>query len=391
MIPLPHGGKLVERRLAGAAAAGVRQRAADLPWLILDQVSLSDLEMLAMGAFSPLCGFMGAADYERVLAEMHLAGGQLWPIPITLPVPAAQAECWEPGQEVILKDGCGRTRGVIRVEEVYPWSPEREARAVFGTSAKEHPGVRRLFSLADRLVGGEIRAFPKNSGGPWDRYVLAPAETRMEFALRGWQTVAGFQTRNPIHRAHEYLQKIALEITDGLFVHPLIGATKEDDVPADLRLQCYAAVLETYFPSERVFMAGMPAAMRYAGPREAILHALVRKNYGCTHFIVGRDHAGVGEFYRPFAAQEIFGYLNPDELGITPLFFDQAFYCRTCANMATKKTCPHSPDRHLTLSGTALRAMLARGETPPPEFTRPEVAAILLRHYSQAGSRTEGN
>ena len=385
MNPLPHGGRLVCRRLEGPAVADGRRRAADLPGLTLDPTAAADLEMLACGAFSPLTGFMGAADYERVLKEMRLAKGHVWPIPITLAAAGNEAAAMAPGSEAALRDTRGRLRGLIGVAEVFPWSPEREAKAVFGTTSAAHPGVARLLSLGDRLVAGEVWALPRVTTGPWSAYCLSPGETRAEFARRGWRTVTGFQTRNPVHRAHEYLQKIALEITDGLLLHPLIGATKEGDIPADVRLRCYEALLAGYFPADRVLMAAMPGAMRYAGPREAILHALIRKNYGCTHFIVGRDHAGVGDFYRPFAAQEIFGLFSQTELGIKPIFFDNAFYCQVCEGMATNKTCPHEDADHINLSGTAVRAMLARGEQPPPEFTRPEVAEVLLAAY--AGER----
>lgn len=242
-----------------------------------------------------------------------------------------------------------------------------------------------MFNMGEMLVAGEVWALPRVTAGPWSPYRLTPSQTRAEFARRGWRTITGFQTRNPVHRAHEYLQKIALEITDGLLLHPLIGATKQDDVPADVRLRCYQVLLAGYYPEERVVLAAMPGAMRYAGPREAVLHALIRKNYGCTHFIVGRDHAGVGDFYRPYAAQEIFEFFSRDELGIRPLFFDNAFFCRVCAGMATRKTCSHDSAHHLNLSGTAVRAMLARGEMPPPEFTRPEVAEVLLHAFSRSG------
>lgn len=385
MSLLPHGGRLVCRRLEGSAIAECRRRAAELPNLTLDPIAAADLEMIASGAFSPLTGFMGAADYERVLEEMRLAKGHIWPIPIALAASTAEAAVVAPGGEAVLRDTRGRLRGLIAVAEIFPWSPEREAKAVFGTASAAHPGVARLLSLGDRLVAGDVWALPRITTGPWSAYCLSPPETRAEFARRGWRTVTGFQTRNPVHRAHEYLQKIALEITDGLLLHPLIGATKEGDIPADVRLQCYEALLAGYFPADRVLMAAMPGAMRYAGPREAILHALIRKNYGCTHFIVGRDHAGVGDFYRPFAAQEVFGLFSQTELGIKPIFFDNAFYCHICEGMATSKTCPHEDTEHVNLSGTAVRAMLARGEQPPPEFTRPEVAEVLLAAY--AGER----
>ncbi|MGQ9779117.1 MAG: sulfate adenylyltransferase [Bacillota bacterium] len=378
MTPLPHGGRLVPRRVEGEEAAELKCRAASLPSLVLDAVALSDLEMFAGGGFSPLTGFMGATDYERVLAEMRLAKGHLWPLPITLAAHVEEAKGLRPGQEAALRDARGRLRGVIKVGEVFPWSAKREAKAVFGTTDENHPGIKRLFALGDRLVGGEVWVFPRSGAGPWTPYLLDPAQTRAEFVRRGWRTIVGFQTRNPLHRAHEYLQKVALEMVDGLLLHPLVGATKEDDLPADVRLRCYEVLLANYFPAERVLLAAMPGAMRYAGPREAVLHAIIRKNYGCTHFIVGRDHAGVGDFYRPFAAQEIFNYFGQEEIGIKLLFFKRAFFCRICGGMATRKTCPHGPADHVDLSGSMVRAILARGEAPPAEFMRPEVAAVLL-------------
>jgi sulfate adenylyltransferase len=378
MNPLPHGGKLINKRLRADAIKALKGQAPGLPSLILDPVNLADLEMLASGAYSPLTGFMGAEDYTRVLAEMRLAKGVIWPIPITLAAAQTEAISLEPGREAVLRDQHGSIRGLIKVSEVFPWSPEREARAVFDTVSPAHPGVDRLLKLPPLLVAGEIWALPFRAPGPWRPYCLEPAETRAEFARRGWRTVTGFQTRNPIHRAHEYLQKTALEVTDGLLMHPLIGITKKDDISAEVRLKCYQAVLAGYFPAERAFLSAMPGPMRYAGPREAVLHALVRKNYGCTHFIVGRGHAGVGDFYRPYAAQEIFSYFSQGELGLQLFFFDNAFYCRICQGMATAKTCPHGMSEHVNLSGTAVRVMLAGGEALPPEFTRPEVAKVLL-------------
>ena len=378
MTPLPHGGKLVYRRLDGAAAAAFKQESAKLPSLTLDAVNLSDLEMLAEGAFSPLTGFMGTADYERVLAEMRLAKGLIWPIPITLAAGREQTDLLGAGQKVALRDRRGELWGLLRVTEVFPWSPEREAKLVFGINLAAHPGVKRLFELGDRLIAGEVWALPRKLAGPWLVYYLGPAQTRAEFVRRGWRTITGFQTGDPIHRTHEYPQKIALEITDGLLLQPIIGAEKPDDIPADIRLRCYEVLLANYFPADRVFLAAMPGAMRCAGPREAVLRALVGKNYGCTHFIVGRDLAGIGDFYRPFAAREVFSYFGQGELGIQPLFFGHAFYCRVCAGMATKKTCPHEEAQRVNLNGSAVRAMLSLGKALPPEFTRPEVAALLL-------------
>ncbi|HEY8551983.1 MAG TPA: adenylyl-sulfate kinase, partial [Thermaerobacter sp.] len=403
----PHGGTLVWRVLAGEPRRAALERAAALPRLPLDELAAADLELLATGAFSPLTGFMDRADYQAVVEAMRLANGVVWPLPVTLAVSRDEAARLRDGQEVALVDAQGRPVAILQVTDVFPYDKEREAQAVFGTTDPAHPGVARLLRRGEVLVGGPVwflgwpeRPLPvgpdaaadpgvarpalqatgaaEETADPFVAYRLTPWQTRRLIDRRGWRTVVGFQTRNPVHRAHEYLQKVALETVDGLLLHPLVGPTKADDVPAPVRLRCYLELLRHYYPAERVLFAVFPAAMRYAGPREAVFHALCRKNYGCTHFIVGRDHAGVGNYYGTYDAQRLFDRFDPDELGITPLKFENAFFCRRCGGMATTKTCPHGDDDRLVLSGTRVRAMLSRGELPPAEYTRPEVARILV-------------
>ncbi|MBO8141840.1 MAG: sulfate adenylyltransferase [Firmicutes bacterium] len=376
----PHGGELVDRELRGDEREEWRRRAREWPGLRLPARALADVFCLATGVYSPLRGFLDRRDYFAVLDDMRLASGVVWSLPVTLAVPPDTAADLDEGRWLRLEDGAGRAVAVLRVEDRFRRDPEYEARRVYGTADPVHPGVARLYREPRVLIGGgvwllERPVLPGVEDGA--AHLLEPAATRREFARRGWRRVVGFQTRNPVHRAHEYIQKCSLEMADGLLLHPLVGETREDDVPAEIRMQSYRVLIERYFPQERVVLAPFPAAMRYAGPREALFHALCRKNYGCTHFIVGRDHAGVGSFYGPFDAQRIFERFAPEELGITPLCFDNAFYCRRCQGMATARSCPHSPEYRVSLSGTRVREMLRRGETPPPEVTRPEVAAVL--------------
>ena len=369
----PHGGRLINRLVDGEEADELRRRAADLPSLHLNARQLSDLELIGSGALSPLEGFMERADYDSVVEEMHLANGLPWTIPITLA--AGDGDVPVENTDIALYDAHGTLRGTMAVQEVYNYDKRREAREVYRTEEAAHPGVAAVYAQGDMLLGGPVTVLPAADYGP---YHLPPAAARAAFAARGWRTVVGFQTRNPVHRAHEYIQKCALEVVDGLLLHPLMGETKSDDIPAEVRLRCYEVLLANYYPQDRVILGVLPAAMRYAGPREAIFHALMRKNHGCTHFIIGRDHAGVGTYYGTYDAQKLFDQFAPDALGITPLKFENSFYCRRCAGMASDKTCPHGPEDRVALSGTAVRAMLRAGELPPPEFSRPEVARVLV-------------
>ncbi|MGH7411158.1 MAG: sulfate adenylyltransferase, partial [Candidatus Methylomirabilis sp.] len=354
---LPHGGRLIDRVLTGEARDDAERRARALPQISLNARAVSDLECLATGVFSPLQGFLGRADYEGVVREMRLKNGVLWTLPITLAVDKDEATRLGEGREVALLGSDGELLGLLSVEEIFPYDKQDEARLVYGTEETRHPGVQYLYQRGELLLGGPVSLIRPPSLPGFEDYYSVPAETRQRFQELGWRTVVGFQTRNPIHRSHEYIQKCALELMDGLLIHPLVGRTKLDDVPSEVRLRCYRALEERYFPRERVMLSVFPGAMRYAGPREAVFHALVRKNYGCTHFIVGRDPAGVGGYYQPYAARELFLRLGRDELDITPLFFDEAFFCRRCDGMASAKTCPHDASERVALSGTRVREL----------------------------------
>jgi len=361
----------LERLPSGEELLELRAEARRLPQLQVGQRELSDIFMLGAGALSPVDGFLGREDYESVVARGRLAGGAPFTIPIVLrtdDVPAADRVGLFTGDKPV---------GIMEIAEAYEADPGREALAVYGTDDEGHPGVRLLKDAGRWAIGGAVIALARPTSGFPD-YDLTPAQVREVKAQRGWRTMVGFQTRNPVHRAHEYLQKVALESVDGLLLHPLVGETKSDDIPAAVRMRCYEELLAGYYPADRVLLSTNPAWMRYAGPKEAVFHAIVRRNYGCTHFIVGRDHAGVGNYYDTYAAHRIFDEYTPSELGIEILRFEHTFYCSACGGMASTRTCPHPKELHRTLSGTAVRKLLDEGADLPVEFTRPEVARVLL-------------
>lgn len=382
LVP-PHGGKLLPRLIKGDELKGELERAKSLPKVRMTSRETSDLIMMAMGAFSPLKGFMCHDDYIKVVDEMHTCNATLWPIPITLSVPKEQADSLKEGQEIALVDDeSGELMGGMTLSEKYTYDKQHEAKQVFRTDEEEHPGVQKVYNQYDVLLGGPVKAFSEGDyPARFKGYYARPAETRAIFEEKGWETVAGFQVRNPMHRSHEYCTKIALEISDGLLIHPLVGKLKPGDIPADVRMKCYEILLEKYYPQDRVVLKVYPMEMRYGGPREAVLHAIFRQNFGCSHLIIGRDHAGVGGYYGAFDAQKIFDEIDEDDLFLQPLRIDWTFYCYKCEGMASMKTCPHDAEDRCLISGTKLRQMLSEGELPAAEFSRPEVLAILVEYY----------
>ncbi len=380
----PHGGKLVNRIATDEERKSILSKSKEMKKIKVSYWTLSEVENIATGLFSPLEGFMNKADYDSVLDDMRLSNGIVWTIPIVLSISKEEADDLKIGEDILITDENGKEYAVLNLEDKYERRKHEEAKKIYKTDEDAHPGVKFLYEQKDIALGGKIKLLNRIEHEDFKEYRLDPVDTRKLFEEKGWKTIVAFQTRNPIHRAHEYLQKTALEIVDGLFVNPLIGKTKKGDIPADVRMKSYEVILKKYYPKNRVALGVFPVNMRYAGPREAVFHAICRKNYGCTHFIVGRDHAGVGNYYGTYEAQEIFDNFKPEEIGIVALKFEHAFYCKICGNMATSKTCPHDAKDHVFLSGTKVREMLSNGQLPPPEFTRPEVAEILMSFYQSA-------
>lgn len=374
----PHGGELVNLVVSDSRRGELDKSMAGLKRVALPQREQCDLELLAIGAMSPLKTFVDDKDFHSICEKMRLANGLPWSMPVTCSVDKATAETIELGSQIVLTDDQDRALAVLTVEEKYHHDKKLEAEKAYGTTDEAHPGVAVVLAQGDVCLSGPLEVLTPRHNPDYGDYRRTPSQTRAAFAEKGWQTAVAFQTRNPIHRAHEYITKCALEIVDGLMIHPLVGETKEGDIPADVRMQCYEVLLSNYYNPKNTFLSVWPAAMRYAGPREAILHALVRKNYGCTHFIVGRDHAGVGDYYGTYDAQEIFDEFEPGELGITPLKFEHSFWCKKSGAMASDKTTNSGKEDRVFLSGTKVREMLRAGERPPVEFTRPEVADILI-------------
>lgn len=375
----PHGGTLINRIAKGKEKDELIKQAQKFYKINIQDRFVSDCEMIAIGGFSPLSGFMDKDTAISVIEKMELPGGTIWSIPILLPISKSDKSKIKNGDKVILEDKYDRIIAIIEVREKFTLDLENYCQKVFKTTEIAHPGVKAVKEAGNYFIAGDIKLINRPLREKIDKnYFKDPLQTRKEFEEKGWNSIVAFQTRNPIHRAHEYLIKCALEITDGALIHPLVGETKPDDVPANARMQCYETIIENYFNQEKTMLTVLPTAMRYAGPKEAIHHMIMRKNYGCTHMIIGRDHAGVGDYYGTYEAQELVDKVS-DQLGIVALKFEHSFYCKKCENMATKKTCPHSADAHVFLSGTKVRKMLKEGEKPPKEFSRPEVAEVLLK------------
>ncbi|MFZ5515124.1 MAG: sulfate adenylyltransferase [Candidatus Zhuqueibacterota bacterium] len=388
LVP-PHGGELKPLLLKGEKRAVELKKAKGLRQVRMSSRETSDLIMLGMGAFSPLEGFMHRDDYIKVVETMHMANGLLWPIPITLAVDKSNADSIALGEEIaLIDDDSDELMATMKVEEKYGYDKKHEAKHVFRTDDGAHPGVAKIFDQPDIYLAGPVKTLSESEyPAKYGAYYATPEETRAIFAQMGWSTVAAFQTRNPIHRSHEYVTKIALEVSDGVFIHPLVGKLKSDDIPADVRMKCYEVLLDNYYPKDRVVCKVYPMEMRYGGPREAVLHAIFRQNFGCSHLIIGRDHAGVGSYYGPFDAQKIFEEINEGELALKPLNIDWTFWCYKCEGMASMKTCPHGKEDRLLISGTKLRDMLSSGQQPAKEFSRPEVIEILIDYYKTVNGK----
>ena len=375
----PHGGELVNRTLTGGKRDFWIEKSKELPSIIIDDSTLSDIDMIACGAMSPLEGFMCRDDYNHVIEHMRLTSGLPWSLPIVLGASPDQADEFDVGAQIALKDEKENLIAVLHLQEKYIVNKEREAAFVYKTKNTDHPGVDYLMNKrGDVLLGGDIDVINAPQRSKFNEYRLTPLETRHEFEQRGWSKIVAFQTKRPIHRTHEYIQKCALEICDGLLIHPLVCETEENNVPADVRMKSYNALIENYYPENRVVLSVFPSAVKYAGPREAVFHAIVHKNYGCTHFIVGRDHAGVKNYYGTYDAQEIFKEFGSHEMEITPLLFENMVYCKKCGSIVSQKTCSHSIDEHIYFTDTQIFEMINKAEPLTEEFTRPEVAEILM-------------
>jgi len=389
LVP-PHNSQQVKPLLLPETERAVRRkRAAKSRKIPLDSRAVSDVFMLAMGAYTPLDGFMSRDDWRGSCLDMKLTGGVFWPIPITLPVSKDLANSIRPEEDVALVDAeTSEILAVMNVKEKYSIDKLFEAEHVYRTCDPKHPGVAKVLGQGDVNLGGPVHVLSEGEyPAKYPGLYIRPAQSRAMFLERGWSNVAAFQTRNPMHRSHEHLVKIAMEVSDGVFIHQVLGKLKEGDIPADVRARAIQAMIDNYFRPETVIQAGYPIEMRYAGPREALLHALIRQNFGCSHLIVGRDHAGVGNYYGPFDAHHIFDQLWPGTLFTKPLKIDVTFYCRKCFGMATAKTCPHDPRYHISISGTQQREMLSTNADIPPEFSRPEVVAILKEYYASLKSK----